>query len=160
VAELFGAERAEWAETKETSTKPASAGKCSARGRPPGGGSANATAPEAGFLVRVHPDRCLILMLAQIRALLCASKSKFIRAQTLTLPVLDKKNRPPVQWNVSLINISVIYQNVPRHVLLSQGRIFIREKGGSKKGFSASCSCSCCCCSCCWYTSQKRLLGC
>jgi hypothetical protein len=36
--------------------------------------------------------------------------------------------------------------------------IFIREKGGSKKGFSASCSsCSCCCC---WYTSQKRLLGC
>jgi hypothetical protein len=47
---------------------------------------------EAGFLVRVHPDSCLILIRAQIRALLCASKSKFIRAQTLTLLVLDKKN--------------------------------------------------------------------
>jgi hypothetical protein len=47
---------------------------------------------EAGFLVRVHPDPCLILIRAQIHALLCASKSKFIRAQILTLPVLDKKN--------------------------------------------------------------------
>jgi hypothetical protein len=37
-----------------------------------------------------------------------------------------------------------------------RGIIFIREKGGSKKGFSASC----CCCCCCWYTSQKTLLGC
>jgi hypothetical protein len=32
------------------------------------------------FLVRVHPDPCLILIRAQIRALLCASKSKFIPA--------------------------------------------------------------------------------
>jgi hypothetical protein len=29
---------------------------------------------EAGFLVRVHPDQCLILIRAQIRALMCASK--------------------------------------------------------------------------------------
>jgi hypothetical protein len=36
--------------------------------------------PEAGFLVRVHPDPCLILIRAQIHALLCASKSKFIPA--------------------------------------------------------------------------------
>jgi hypothetical protein len=35
---------------------------------------------EAGFLVRVHPDLCLILICAQIHALLCASKSKFIPA--------------------------------------------------------------------------------
>jgi hypothetical protein len=49
---------------------------------------------EAGLLVRVHPDPCLILIRAQIRALLLASKSKFIRAQTLTLQVLDKKKRP------------------------------------------------------------------
>jgi hypothetical protein len=47
---------------------------------------------EAGFYVRVHPDPCLILIRAQIRAVLCASKSKFIPAYTLTLPVLDKKN--------------------------------------------------------------------
>jgi hypothetical protein len=47
--------------------------------------------PEAGFLVRVHPDPCLILIRAQIRALLCASKPKLIPAQTLTLLVLDKK---------------------------------------------------------------------
>jgi hypothetical protein len=48
--------------------------------------------PEAGFLVRVHPDTCLILIRVQIRALLCSSKSKFIRAQTtLTLQVLNKK---------------------------------------------------------------------
>jgi hypothetical protein len=32
---------------------------------------------EAGFLVRVHPDPCLILNRAQIRALLCSSNSKF-----------------------------------------------------------------------------------
>jgi hypothetical protein len=44
---------------------------------------------DAGFLVRVHPDP--ILIRAQIRAVLCALKSKFIRAQTLTLTVLDKK---------------------------------------------------------------------
>jgi hypothetical protein len=50
--------------------------------------------PEAGFLVRVHPELCLILSRAQIRALLCSSKSKFIPAQTITLLVLDKKNRP------------------------------------------------------------------
>jgi hypothetical protein len=36
--------------------------------------------PEAGFLVKVHSDPCLILIRAQIRALLCASKSKFIPA--------------------------------------------------------------------------------
>jgi hypothetical protein len=36
--------------------------------------------PEAGFLVRVHPEPCLILSRAQIRALLCSSKSKFIPA--------------------------------------------------------------------------------
>jgi hypothetical protein len=36
--------------------------------------------PEAGFLVRVHPESCLILSRAQIRALLCSSKSKFIPA--------------------------------------------------------------------------------
>jgi hypothetical protein len=36
--------------------------------------------PEAGFLVRVHPDPCLILILPQIRALLCTSESKFIPA--------------------------------------------------------------------------------
>jgi hypothetical protein len=47
--------------------------------------------PEAGFLVRVHPEPCLILSRAEIRALLCSSKSKFIPAQTLTLLVLDKK---------------------------------------------------------------------
>jgi hypothetical protein len=47
---------------------------------------------EAGFLVRVYPDPCLILIRAQIRALLCASKSKFIPAETSTLLVLDKKN--------------------------------------------------------------------
>jgi hypothetical protein len=35
---------------------------------------------EAGFLVRVHPEPCLILSRAQIRALLCSSKSKFIPA--------------------------------------------------------------------------------
>jgi hypothetical protein len=35
---------------------------------------------EAGFLVRVHPEPCLILSSAQIRALLCSSKSKFIPA--------------------------------------------------------------------------------
>jgi hypothetical protein len=46
---------------------------------------------EAGFLVRVHPEPCLILSRAQIRALLCLSKSKVIPAQTLTLLVLDKK---------------------------------------------------------------------
>jgi hypothetical protein len=50
--------------------------------------------PEAGFLVRVHPELCLILSRAQIRALLCSSKSKFIPAQTITLLVLDKKKRP------------------------------------------------------------------
>jgi hypothetical protein len=48
--------------------------------------------PEAGFLARVHPEPCLILSRAQIRALLCSSKSKFIPASTLTLLVLDKKN--------------------------------------------------------------------
>jgi hypothetical protein len=47
--------------------------------------------PEAGFLVRAYPDPCLILIRARIRALLSASKSKFIPAQTLTLLVLDKK---------------------------------------------------------------------
>jgi hypothetical protein len=47
--------------------------------------------PEASLLVRVHPDPCLILIRAQIRALLLASKSKFIRAQTLTVQVLEKK---------------------------------------------------------------------
>jgi hypothetical protein len=47
--------------------------------------------PEAGFLVRVHPEPCLILSRTQIRALLCSSKSKFISAWTLTLLVLDKK---------------------------------------------------------------------
>jgi hypothetical protein len=36
--------------------------------------------PEAGFLFRVHPEPCLILSRAQIRALLCSSKSKFIPA--------------------------------------------------------------------------------
>jgi hypothetical protein len=36
--------------------------------------------PEAGFLVRVHPEPCLILSRAKIRALLCSSKSKFIPA--------------------------------------------------------------------------------
>jgi hypothetical protein len=46
---------------------------------------------EAGFLVRVHPEPCLILRRVQIRALLCSSKSKFIPAWTLTLLVLDKK---------------------------------------------------------------------
>jgi hypothetical protein len=35
---------------------------------------------EAGFLVRVHPEPCLILSRAQIRALVCSSKSKFIPA--------------------------------------------------------------------------------
>jgi hypothetical protein len=35
---------------------------------------------EAGFLVRVHPEPCLILSRAQILALLCSSKSKFIPA--------------------------------------------------------------------------------
>jgi hypothetical protein len=35
---------------------------------------------EAGFLVRVHPEPCLILIRAQILALLCSSKSKFIPA--------------------------------------------------------------------------------
>jgi hypothetical protein len=35
---------------------------------------------EAGFLVRVHPEQCLILSRAQIRALLYSSKSKFIPA--------------------------------------------------------------------------------
>jgi hypothetical protein len=30
--------------------------------------------PEAGFLVRSHPDPCPILIRAQIHALLCASK--------------------------------------------------------------------------------------
>jgi hypothetical protein len=44
------------------------------------------------FFVRAHPNPCLILIRAQIRALLFASKSKFIRAQTLTLLVFDKKN--------------------------------------------------------------------
>jgi hypothetical protein len=34
----------------------------------------------------------LILSRAQIRALLCSSKSKFIPAHALTLLVLDKKN--------------------------------------------------------------------
>jgi hypothetical protein len=43
---------------------------------------------EAGFLVRVYPEPCLILILT----LLCSSKSKFIPAWTLTLLVLDKKN--------------------------------------------------------------------
>jgi hypothetical protein len=47
--------------------------------------------PEAGFLVRVHPEPCLILSCAEICALLCSSKSKLIPAQTLTLLVLDKK---------------------------------------------------------------------
>jgi hypothetical protein len=37
----------------------------------------NLVTPEAGFLVRVHPELCLILSRAQIRALLCSSKSKF-----------------------------------------------------------------------------------
>jgi hypothetical protein len=46
---------------------------------------------EAGFSVRVHPDPGLILIRAQILALIYASKSKFIRAQTLTLLDLDKK---------------------------------------------------------------------
>jgi hypothetical protein len=47
----------------------------------------------AGFLVRVHPEPCLILSRAQIRALLCSSKSKFIPAYTLTLLVLlQRKN--------------------------------------------------------------------
>jgi hypothetical protein len=50
---------------------------------------------ESGFLVRVHPEPCLILsraqIRAQIRALLCSSKSKLIPASTLTLLVLDKK---------------------------------------------------------------------
>jgi hypothetical protein len=36
--------------------------------------------PEAGFLVTVHPEPCLILSRAQIRALLCSSKLKFIPA--------------------------------------------------------------------------------
>jgi hypothetical protein len=31
---------------------------------------------------------------------------------------------------------------------------YIRQKGGSKKGFSASC---CCCCCCCLYTTHFRL---
>jgi hypothetical protein len=35
---------------------------------------------EAGFLVRVHPEPCLILTRAQIRALFCSSKSKLIPA--------------------------------------------------------------------------------
>jgi hypothetical protein len=35
---------------------------------------------EAVFLVRVHPEPCLILSRAQIRALFCSSKSKFIPA--------------------------------------------------------------------------------
>jgi hypothetical protein len=35
---------------------------------------------EAGVLVRVQPEPCLILSRAQIRALLCSSKSKFIPA--------------------------------------------------------------------------------
>jgi hypothetical protein len=61
--------------------------------------------PEAGFLVRVHPDPCLILIRAQIRALLCAPKSKFIRAQTLTLPVLDKKTG---LWAVLLYRIKLV----------------------------------------------------
>jgi hypothetical protein len=34
----------------------------------------------AGFLVRVHPEPSLIQIRAQIRALLCSSKSKFIPA--------------------------------------------------------------------------------
>jgi hypothetical protein len=38
------------------------------------------TITEAWFLVRVHPEPCLILSRAQIRALLCSSKSKFILA--------------------------------------------------------------------------------
>jgi hypothetical protein len=46
---------------------------------------------QAGFLVRVYPDLCLILIRAQIRAVQCASKSKLIRAQTIALLVLDKK---------------------------------------------------------------------
>jgi hypothetical protein len=49
------------------------------------------SSPEAGFLVRAHPNPCLILIPAQIRALLCASRPKFICAQTITLPVLVKK---------------------------------------------------------------------
>jgi hypothetical protein len=57
---------------------------------------------EAGFLVRVHPDPCLILIRAQIRAWVCALQSKFIRAQTSTLPVLDKKKRPQVLIHVPL----------------------------------------------------------
>jgi hypothetical protein len=35
---------------------------------------------EAGFLVRVHPEPCLILSREQILALSCSSKSKFIPA--------------------------------------------------------------------------------
>jgi hypothetical protein len=35
---------------------------------------------EADFLVRLHPEPCLILSRAQIHALLCSSKSKFIPA--------------------------------------------------------------------------------
>jgi hypothetical protein len=57
--------------------------------------------PEAGFLVRVHPEPCLIMSRAQIRALLCSLKSKFIPAQTLTSLVLDKKNRPQVRQRYS-----------------------------------------------------------
>jgi hypothetical protein len=71
-------------------------------------------AAEAGFLVRVHPEPCLILSRAQIRALLFSSKSKFIPAQTLTLLVLDKKKRP-LQLNEE--------QQTARHAGWLDGRI-------------------------------------
>jgi hypothetical protein len=67
---------------------------------------------EAGFLVRVHPDPCRILSRAQIRALLCASKSKFIRAQTLTLLVLDKKTGLCIKYMLYNINYLVVVVNL------------------------------------------------
>jgi hypothetical protein len=67
--------------------------------------------PEAGFLVTVHPEPCLILSRAQIRALLCSSKSKFIPAWTLTLLVLDKKNGLRIAAHAEADKASVVEQH-------------------------------------------------
>jgi hypothetical protein len=48
--------------------------------------------PEAGFLVRVHPEPCLIR--AQIRALLCPSKSKVHPCLDLNFAGSRQKKRP------------------------------------------------------------------
>jgi hypothetical protein len=50
-------------------------------------------------------------------------------------------------------NLLKTSKDVKAEILNIMFIIFIREKGGSKKGFSASCLC--CSCSCCLYTSQK-----